>query len=106
MEVMWSAPGPLTVRAVLDQVNHRRHPPLAYTTVMTVMARLADKEVLDRTPAGRGYAYHPAVSGPAALAVRGVFRDFGETAVAHFVEQARGDPQLLERLERVLREEP
>jgi predicted transcriptional regulator len=30
---------------------------LAYTTVMTTLARLAGKHALQRTPQGRGYAY-------------------------------------------------
>ena len=40
----------------------------------------------------------------AAIAVRGLVRDFGESAVAQFVDEARADPKLLRRLERLLRE--
>ena len=105
MKILWSAEGPMTVRAVLERANRRRSEPLAYTTVMTVMSRLADKGVLARRREGRGYAYEPTASDAAAIAVRQVVRDFGETAVAHFVEQARADPSLRARLRRVLDEE-
>jgi hypothetical protein len=44
------------------------------------------------------------VSNEAAAAVRGVVRNFGSAAVAQFVEEARADPALLERLERVLKD--
>jgi predicted transcriptional regulator len=104
MEVLWAAPEPLTVRAVLELLNGGRRPTLAYTTVMTVMARLAEKEVLRRVKAGRGYVYEPAVADEAGLAVRDVIRDFGDSAMAHFVEEARADPRLLKRLERLMRE--
>jgi predicted transcriptional regulator len=99
MQVVWAADGPVTVRAVLERLNARRDQPLAYTTVMTVMTRLAEREVLSRSPSGRTYEYVPLVSDVADLAVRDVMRDYGEAAVAHFVDQARATPQLLRRLQ-------
>jgi predicted transcriptional regulator len=102
MEVLWAAREPLTVRAVLEQLNRRRRPPLAYTTVMTVMARLAEKEILRRERVGRGYAYEAAVPDEAAIAVRELVRDYGEAAVAQFVDEARTDPKLLRRLRRLV----
>ena len=104
MRVLWDARTPTSVRAVLDELNERRSPHLAYTTVMTVMARLADKGVLRRYRDGRGYLYEATVADAAGIAVRGVVRDFGEAAVAHFVEEARADPKLARRLERLLRQ--
>jgi predicted transcriptional regulator len=104
MEALWAAPEPLSVRTVLDRLNEGRRPPLAYTTVMTVMARLAEKDALRRVRAGRGYLYEPAVADEAGLAVRDVIRDFGDSALAHFVEEARADPRLLKRLERLMRD--
>jgi predicted transcriptional regulator len=104
MEVMWSAGGRMSVRAVLDRLNDGRDSPLAYTTVMTVMARLAEKEILRRQLDGRGYVYEPIVADAAAIAVRSVVRDFGEAAVAQFVDEARADPKLRRRLERLLRD--
>lgn len=104
MRVAWKAGGALSVRSVLDRLNDGRTPPLAYTTVMTVMARLAEKEILRRTMDGRGYVYEAVVPDAAAIAVRNLVRDFGDAAVAGFVGEARADPKLRARLERLLRE--
>jgi predicted transcriptional regulator len=106
MQVMWAADGRMSVRAVLDRLNDGRDSPLAYTTVMTVMARLAEKDILRRQLDGRGYVYESAVADAAAIAVRSVVRDFGEAAVAQFVDEARADPKLRRRLERLLRDGP
>ena len=105
MEILWAAGRGMTVREVLDQANRRRSEPLAYTTVMTVMSRLADKGALARRREGRGYLYEPAAPDAAGLAVRQVVRDFGDSAVAHFVEEAQTDPELRKRLRRLLDKE-
>ena len=105
MQVMWSSGERWTVRAMLDRLNEGRRPPLAYTTVMTVMARLADKEILRRELNGRGYVYEAAVPDAASIAVRSVVRDFGDAAIAGFVDEARTDPKLRRRLEQLLRDE-
>jgi predicted transcriptional regulator len=102
MELVWAAGEPLTVRAILERVNAGRSQQLAYTTVMTVMNRLVDKDVLRRKREGRGYTYEATASDPAALAVRSVMRDHGDAAMAHFVEEAKGDPRALRRLQRLL----
>jgi predicted transcriptional regulator len=102
MQVLWPAGAPMDVRSVLEAMNERRSTPLAYTTVMTVMARLAEKEILTRRREGRGFVYEPAVPNAAAIAVRNVVRDFGDAAVAGLVDQARADPKLRARLEQLL----
>jgi predicted transcriptional regulator len=102
MTVVWRAGGPMTVRDVLNKLNKDPRPNLAYTTVMTVMSRLAEKEVLRRRAEGRGYVYEAAVGDAAELAVRNVLRDFGKAALAHFVDEVRADPDALRRLERLL----
>lgn len=105
MELMWSAGKPLTVRGLLDRINDKRPHPLAYTTVMTVMARLVEKDVLERRREGRSYVYETRASDPAEIAVRGVIRDYGDAALTHFVEEARADPKAMRRLQRLLAEE-
>jgi predicted transcriptional regulator len=102
MQVVWKSDGPVSVREVLALLNRRRSPPLAYTTVMTVMSRLASKGVLTREVDGRGYRYAAALPDEAAIAVREVVRDFGEAAIAQFVDEARADPKLLRRLQKLL----
>lgn len=93
------------VREVLEALNHDRARPLAYTTVMTVMSRLAEKGILDRRREGRGYVYEALAQDAAEIAVRNVVRDFGDAALAHFVDEARADPGLMRRLQRLMREE-
>lgn len=105
MEALWGAGGRATVRAVVDSLNRNRTDPLAYTTVMTVMSRLAEKEVLRRHRAGRGYLYEATAPDAAGLAVHDVIRTYGDVALAHFVDVARADPALLRRLQNMLETE-
>lgn len=102
MKVMWASDRPMNVREVFQRLNRRRAQPLAYTTVMTVMARLAEKGILERRFVGRSYDYEATVPDAAAIAVRAVVRDFGLAAVAHFVDEARANPKILSRLEKLL----
>jgi predicted transcriptional regulator len=104
MRAAWAAGRPVTVRDLLVRLNDSRSEPLAYTTVMTVMSRLVEKGIMRRRREGRGYLYEPTVDDAAGIAVHGVMRDFGDSAMAQFVEQARGDPAALRRLERLLDE--
>ena len=105
MELVWAAGEPPTVRDILERLNARRPQQLAYTTVMTVMNRLAEKGALRRRRRGRGYLYEPTADDAAGLAVQRVVREYGDAALAQFVDQARAEPKLLQRLERLLDEE-
>ncbi|WP_020577720.1 BlaI/MecI/CopY family transcriptional regulator [Actinopolymorpha alba] len=60
MEHIWSSTGPVTVREVHEALARERD--LAYTTVMTVLDRLAKKSVVRRVRDGRAYRYE-AVAG-------------------------------------------
>jgi len=104
MGAVWEAAGPVSVRAVVDALNAGRREPLAYTTVMTVMSRLAEKRALSRRKEGRGYVYEASAADAAGLAVKDVLRDHGDAAIAHFVEEVRGDPAAIRRLRRLLDE--
>jgi predicted transcriptional regulator len=104
MQVLWASDAALSVRAVLDELNRDRSSALAYTTVMTVLVRLAEKGIVLRERNGRGFDYQPTLPDAAAIAVRNVVRDFGEAAVAGFVDEARADPALLRRLRKLLNE--
>jgi len=59
MKALWAA-GQATVQEIRDGLLPDR--PLAYTTVMTVMDRLARKGVVVREKKGRAHHYSPAVS--------------------------------------------
>jgi predicted transcriptional regulator len=60
MERLWEAGQPLTVREVHEQLAEHRK--IAYTTVMTVLDRLAKKHVVRQEREGRAFRYTPAAS--------------------------------------------
>jgi predicted transcriptional regulator len=105
MAVLWQADEPLPVRDVAGALNAGRVAPLAYTTVMTVMSRLAGKGLLARSRSGRRFVYAPAVADTAEIAVRSVLAEFGDAALARFVQRAELDPALAERLRRLMAED-
>ncbi len=93
MEVVWAADGPVTGRAVVDELTRAR--PVAYTTVLTVMHRLAGKGLLARQRHGRAHTYQAARSRAAYTAdlmasVLGSSDD-GPAVLLHFVEQIPPD---------------
>jgi predicted transcriptional regulator len=102
MDAVWAAGDPVSVREVLDVLNARRSEPLAYTTVMTVMNRLASKGALLRHGQRRSYVYEATAADAAGIAVRGVIETYGDAAVVHFVDEARADPEVLKRLRSLL----
>jgi predicted transcriptional regulator len=105
MDVVWQADSPVSVRLVLDTLNERRDAQLAYTTVMTVMNRLAAKNVLARQGERRRYVYEATSTDEAGLAVRDVLRTHGDAAVAHFLDEARTDAAVLRRLRALFAED-
>src|SRR5437588_8604560 len=92
MEHIWRRSGETTVREVMEALNRKAKPPRAYTTYMTVMRRLNDKGLLDRTRSGRHDTYAPRLSREqyqqrrAGAEVRGLVDQFGEVALAHFAK--------------------
>src|SRR5271170_2763814 len=59
MNTLWPM-GHGTVREIRDRLAARR--PRAYTTIMTIMDRLARKGIVERRKVGRAYLYHPNLS--------------------------------------------
>jgi predicted transcriptional regulator len=102
MAVLWEADRWVSVREVADRLNAGRATPLAYTTVMTVLSRLAGKGILVREREGRGFVYSPVVADTAEIAVRGVLAEFGDAALARFVDRVELDPQLRARLRKLM----
>ena len=108
MATMWRLKS-AAVRDVLTEIEGGRDS--AYTTIMTVMSRLADKGLLLRATDGKAYVYRPAMSKQAydeALSrsrVRNLISEFGETAIAQFAaELEEVDPQRAQRLGEWLRQ--
>ena len=60
MQVLWSLPAPVS-RAAVEAVLAESHP-MAQTTVLTLLARLAEKGFVSIEKAGRGSVYTPLVA--------------------------------------------
>jgi predicted transcriptional regulator len=103
MEIVWKHQ-PISVSDALSALNQQNRN-LAYTTVMTIMSRLADKGWLVSEKRGRAYYYRAVHSRQEAEAktvsevVRALLDDFGDLAVAQFVKELdEVDPDQLARL--------
>jgi predicted transcriptional regulator len=109
MEELWTR-GEANVREVLDAINAREEMQRAYTTILTVMQRLAAKDMLRRERRGRLDVYVPALSREAyaeARAEAGVgalVSEYGDVALAHFARHMSGlDPKRREQIRRLAR---
>ncbi len=107
MEEVWRE-GEATVKRVMEALNRKAKPPRAYTTYMTVMRRLNDKGLLDRTRSGRYDTYVPKVTRDeykelrAGAQVRGLVDEFGDVALAHFAKSLQTlDPARKRQLRRL-----
>lgn len=106
MSAVWEK-GEATVQDVKDALEPKR--PLAYTTVMTVMTRLAEKGLLNRHKVGRAYVYTPAstqekMAGSMLRSLVGRLYDGAAgKAFAHLLETEDGvDEDELDRLEKLI----
>lgn len=107
MRVVWKKRR-ATVQDVQEALKPKR--PLAYTTIMTVMSRLAKKGLLKQHKVGRGYVYSPRASQEkmAGSMLRSLIRRFYDgaatKAIAHLLETKEEiDEAELARLEALLR---
>ena len=77
MKTLWPV-GEATVREIRERLAPRL--PRAYTTIMTIMDRLARKGVVERRKTGRAYVYRPvlAAEDARAQALRQVIENFFE----------------------------
>src|SRR5690348_15340491 len=88
MEEVWRQ-GETTVKRVMEALNRKAKQPRAYTTYMTVMQRLDEKRLLDRTRSGRSDTYTPTLSREeyqelrASTQVQDLVDEFGDVALAH-----------------------
>jgi predicted transcriptional regulator len=107
MEEVWRQ-GDTTVKRVMEALNRKTDPPRAYTTYMTVMRRLDDKALLERTRSGRHDTYTPRLTREqyqelrAGAQVRGLVDEFGDVALAHFAKSLQTlDPARRRQLRRL-----
>jgi predicted transcriptional regulator len=110
MEVIWELQ-PASVAVVLNQLNSGDRT-WAYTTIMTIMSRLAAKGWLVTEKQGRALIYRAAQTREeaeermAGEIVRNLLADFGDVAIAQFVRELdRLDPAQVSRLTDLARTE-
>ncbi len=60
MAIVWGMNKPVTVRDVYEAMRKTRK--IAYTTIMTVMNNLAEKNILKQDKQNTAYVYKPALS--------------------------------------------
>jgi predicted transcriptional regulator len=109
MEEVWQQQH-ASVRDVMEVLNTRARNERAYTTYMTIMARLDTKGLLERTREGKTDFYRPVYSRDrytdlrAEAEVDSLVDQFGELALGHFARQmAQLDPQRRRALQRLVR---
>jgi predicted transcriptional regulator len=99
MDAVWATTGDdrpsVSVREVHEALAARRG--IAYTTVMTVMGRLADAGLLSQERSGRAYRYAAVTSREELTAatmreqLQGMGDDDRRTAMLHFLDDATAD---------------
>lgn len=111
MEMMWrleEAP----VRTVLEELNAAGGKQRAYTTIMTIMVRLADKGLLQRRREGKTDVYMPALTRQdyrirrAEAEVNALVQEYGEVALVSFArEMNQLDDSQRRKLQRLARKD-
>ncbi|MDD3926426.1 MAG: BlaI/MecI/CopY family transcriptional regulator [bacterium] len=105
MDIVWSS-GACSVRDVYENIRLRRK--IAYTTVMTIMSRLAKKGLLKQTRRDAAYIYAPVMSreqfasGFVGQVVEDLMSDFSTPLLSHIIEQAADDPEKLQELSELI----
>ena len=106
MEIIWQK-DEVSVRDVYETLRLERD--IAYTTVMTIMGRLADKELLNKKSRGNAYIYTPAVSRidfakrVVSAVIDGLMDEFAEPAMSHFVDRlSKEDNTKISKLEEMI----
>lgn len=108
MEVVWKK-SEVTVRDVADHLKKRRD--IAYTTVMTVMSRLADKGLLEKVKQGNAFLYRPTSSkeeftkSSVKIVISELLDDFAAPVISQFVDSVdEENPEKMEELARLIEE--
>lgn len=95
--ILQEAGEPLTARQVRDRLDHH----LAYTTVVTTLARLHAKGILARDRDGRSHRYGPSTTaaGLAARRMQHALDDHEDrgAVLSHFVSALTGEDEVLLR---------
>ncbi|MDN5348053.1 MAG: hypothetical protein PWP65_1617 [Clostridia bacterium] len=105
MEVIWQSES-VTVRDVYERLKAKRN--IAYTTVMTIMNRLAEKNLLVKERRGLANVFRPTCTrqefedGVAAEVLDGLLEAYTDAAFSHFVSWLKEDESRIAELERII----
>jgi predicted transcriptional regulator len=109
MNQVWNL-GEASVRDVMSAINRRTKRERAYTTFMTIMARLHEKGLLERRLEGKTDIYTPVHDRErySAMRVQSEVEDlvdkYGDVALSHFARQVgQLDPSRRRQLQRLAR---
>jgi BlaI family transcriptional regulator, penicillinase repressor len=100
LNMLWPM-GEATVREIRDALAPRR--PRAYTTIMTIMDRLARKGIVERRKTGRAYIYKPNLTAEDARAhalaqvIDSFFGGSKELVIAHLDESSSKAPHVAQK---------
>jgi predicted transcriptional regulator len=107
MGQLWTG-GEAPVRSVMEALNEHAGRPRAYTTYMTIMARLHRKGLLRRRREGKTDFYAPSLDRDRYTALRAraeveqLVARYGDAALSNFAQQMAGlDPERRRALERL-----
>ncbi|MGI5819871.1 MAG: BlaI/MecI/CopY family transcriptional regulator [Armatimonadota bacterium] len=110
MEAVWDAGESVSVEDVRARLEEQGKD-AAYTTIMTTMSRLYEKDLLEREQRGRAYYYWPSLSrselsdNVTRRVIDGLLSSFAEPAISYFVEAVgEEDPDRLDMLADVIEE--
>lgn len=108
MKIVWQL-GSATVRDVYEELRKRRR--IAYTTVMTMMNILEQKQYLKKTRQDRAFLYQ--TTRPKTQVIAEMVRDFvgrvfdgaAQPLLVHLVQDRKLDEKDLQDLRRMIRED-
>ncbi|MDO9534806.1 MAG: BlaI/MecI/CopY family transcriptional regulator [Bacillota bacterium] len=107
MEIIWQKDCEITVRDVFEELLTRRS--IAYTTVMTIMGRLAKKKLLKKWKTGKTSYFISAMSrdeftrSMVGNVVDSLLEDFTEATLSHFIHRVKKeDSATIDQLEKLL----
>lgn len=105
MNILWETKGPLKPSEVLKKLGNG----YAYTTVMTILKRLADKKIVNRKMSGKVYLYSPCLCKEKFIGknlsgiMGGLVNSYGKVAIANFVDVVKNNKEDMALLKKYLK---
>ena len=105
LQIIWEH-GPCTVREVMNLLKPKR--PRAYTSVMSLMNVMAEKDLLNQKPKGRAFIYSAKVSRDKTQSsmlsdlLNRAFDGSANALVAHLLQQAEPNSEELDEIHKTI----